>query len=106
MATRAWRITRLETGVGVTVSNYAIPDPGEVIDQDNPTQVTLTWAQWLIDHTTVYGLTSDGRPRAQVAAVRAAAGRLATKAQTDPDWADLLTVLRWIADPARLTAPD
>jgi len=106
MGTRSWRVTHMEPGVSVTVSQYLLPDPGEVIDLDVPPTATMGWAQWLTDHTTVYGLTSDGRNRSQVTAVRAAAARLVTKAQADPDWADLVTILRWIADPSKLTPPD
>jgi len=107
MATRSWRITSIVPGVSVSLANMLIPDtPGEVIDVDTPPTATLPWAQWLTDHGTVYGLTTDGRSRSQITAVRAAAARLVTKAQSDQDWAALVTVIRWIADPSLLIPPD
>jgi hypothetical protein len=106
MAIRSWRITAINPGVSVSLANFLVPDPGETIDVDTPPTATLSWAQWLTDHGAVYGLTTDGRVRSQITAVRAAAARLVTKAQSDQDWAALVTVIRWIADPSLLMPPD
>lgn len=93
---RQWGAT-VFPGEKVQCRNYAVLAPGEQLTDDPPT-VNITWADWLRDHETVYGLTVDGTLLADDASLRAAITRLKNSANASPartlDSTDAKAILR------------
>lgn len=99
---RQWG-AHIESGVRVSLRQYAVLNPDEDLNDDPPT-ITVPWADWQRDHEAVYGLTLDGRPAAGDNALRQAVARLKVKGQADLDWKALLVVLKAIANRANGSA--
>jgi hypothetical protein len=72
---RRWIARVTSVGLPVTVRHVAILAPGENLTED-PETWQLTWDEWVAGHESLYGLSLDGRPVAEVDELRTAWRRI------------------------------